>query len=78
MGINVRIETENGRVLDEYLDPDGRVSRLAERAHRETSRWLRFIDPYGNTTFNRFQFPELILEVELAARESEDSGTVGQ
>jgi hypothetical protein len=72
MGINVQVETENGLMLEQYLDPEGAVVRLVSSAPIESSTCLRFVDPYGNTTFNQLQLPELIREVEAIANDSKD------
>jgi hypothetical protein len=67
MAIDVEWQDENGNALSRYDGPliDG---RLSERA-RAGSCCLRFIDPYGDTTFNAEQVA--VLEEELASLASD-------
>ena|SRR5215217_214482 len=63
MAIDVEWQDENGKTLSRFNRPltDG---RLSERACAG-SCCLRFIDPYGDTTFNAAQVA--VLEEELAS-----------
>ena len=65
MGIDVRIESENGTCLAELLDPHNRMNRLLSLAVFGSTRCLQFIDPYGDTVFNRYQIP--VLQSECSA-----------
>jgi hypothetical protein len=62
MAIDVEWQDERGASLRRYEGPliDG---RLLDRAS-DGSACLRFVDPYGDTTFNAAQVP--VLEDELA------------
>lgn len=54
MGIEVALVDESGRRLTSVRD----VHDLVDRALAEASKGsqvLRFVDPYGDTTFNRLQ-----------------------
>jgi hypothetical protein len=68
MAIDVEWQDERGEQIARYDGPaiDG---RLPERAP-STSACLRFIDPYGDTTFNDAQVA--VLEQELAAIDGSD------
>ena len=68
MGCDLRLESENDSQLDELPDPRGYVGVVVELAAASKTMCLRFIDPYGDTTFNRVQVPVLIEEL-LATRE---------
>jgi hypothetical protein len=63
MAIDVEWQNERGQRLARYDGPaiDARLPQSAP----EGSACLRFIDPYGDTTFNAMQIP--VLEEELAA-----------
>lgn len=63
MGVDARIENENGDCLEELLDPKNMVEKLLPRYDDRTSSCLRFIDPYGDTTFNRVQMSVLAEEL---------------
>jgi hypothetical protein len=64
MGIDARIETERGEPLSELGDPHNRMNWLLRLAALDSTICLRFIDPYGNTTFNSLQIP--VLQAELS------------
>jgi hypothetical protein len=66
MGIDLRVETESGGVLTEIADPHGCVRRFLIMADLEATVCLRFIDPYGDTVFNRSQMPVVQSEIEAA------------
>jgi hypothetical protein len=73
VGINVEIQHESGETIAEFLDPEGAITRLVVSQHENRhSICLRFIDPYGDTTFNQQQLPHLIAEVESAIRAMSD------
>ena len=64
MSINVCLTTNMGAPITEpWLDPGGVLPRVLERAPRD-SYCLQFIDPYGDTIFNRLQVSTLIAEFE--------------
>jgi hypothetical protein len=66
MGIEARVESEDGEVDAELLDPSNLTTRLTAPFNGSDSPCLRFIDPYGDTTFNQLQLPVLIRELERA------------
>ena len=72
MAIDVEWQDENGEQLSRYDGPliDG---RLPERAPAG-SLCLRFVDPYGDTTFNAAQVAVLEEELALVA----DNDEVGE
>ena len=63
MGINVRLETEYGNVLGEVLDPQNQLEGLLPSWDDKHFACLRFVDPYGNTIFNRPQMPTVLAEL---------------
>lgn len=65
VGIDVRIESEKGTCLAELGDPHNRMNRLLSLAVLDSTFCLRFIDPYGDTVFNRHQIP--VLQSECSA-----------
>lgn len=72
MGIDAKLQTEDGRTLQEVFDPEDMLQRLIP-FNNETSVCLRFVDPYGDTTFNQLQIPVLIKELQEAIQNSKDS-----
>ena len=62
MAIDVEWQGENGEPILRYVGPpiDGRLGEAAP----ENSRCLRFLDAYGDTTFNSHQVPVLERELE--------------
>lgn len=73
MGIDAFIETENGAQIDQLFDPEELLERLLPAYDNESSIFLRFIDPYGDTTFNQGQIPILIKELKLAVDNTNDN-----
>lgn len=72
MAININWENENGGIIESWEDwclPwDAYVGtfEIPETAEMlEKTCCLRFIDHYGDTTFNQFQIPILISELEV-------------
>lgn len=62
MGIDVTVTDEDGRVLHTVLDPRNVLRTIVRDADAGTS-CLKFIDPYGDTTFNRSQVVQLLEEM---------------
>ena len=62
--INVVLEDENGR----HFEKDGTSVLLPQRIlpalEDLTFVCLRFVDPYGDTVFNRLQIPFLLKDIE--------------
>ena len=65
MGIDARIETERGMCVAELGDPHNRLNLLLSTSVLDSTRCLQFIDPYGDTVFNRYQIP--VLQSECSA-----------
>jgi len=64
MGIDVRIESEHGREKAVVLDPCNLVQRFLPHFQDTSYACLRFVDPYGDTTFNQLQMPQVVRELE--------------
>ena len=76
MGIDVRVESEDGEPEAELGDPDGLTERLLPPLDDTSYSCLRFVDPYGNTSFNQRQLPILIEELEPAVAACSDSAVM--
>jgi hypothetical protein len=66
MGIDARVEREDGQAKAELVDPYGLTARLLASLPEAESLCLRFVDPYGDTTFNQLQLPIVITELAQA------------
>ncbi len=64
MGFDIRLEDEHGRELDEIGDPSNLLPSLLPSPKDESFACLRFVDPYGDATFNRAQMTALVAELE--------------
>jgi len=73
MGIDAFIENENGAQIDHLYDPENLLKCLLPSYDTESSICLRFIDPYGDTTFNQGQIPILIKELKSAVENTNDN-----
>jgi hypothetical protein len=74
MGVDVKWEDENGARLAEIPDPHKCISHLVLNTDLAGTTCLQFIDPYGDTTFNRLQIPILIEELKSVANKVRDTG----
>jgi hypothetical protein len=72
MGINIRIVSESGKELGCLLDPKNLTKRLLPDVSDNRFHCLRFIDPYGDTVFTRYQLPVLITEIEIMLKRVDD------
>ena len=74
MAINITWEDERGEQIESW--PDFALlwdKRLIEKPELlKKTCCLRFIDHYGDTTFNQSQIPVLISELQALAASSED------
>jgi hypothetical protein len=59
VGIDAKIETDDGVCIAELGDPHNRMSWLLSLATLDSTFCLRFIDPYGDALFNGLQIPVL-------------------
>lgn len=69
MGIDARLENERGEPVAVADDPNGLFADLVAGAGGRGPVCLRFIDPHGDTAFNRHQMAALIPELEAALAE---------
>jgi hypothetical protein len=67
MGVDAKIQTEQGECLATLGDPHKRMNRLLSFATVDSTVCLRFIDLYGDTVFNRLQIPVLQNELSTLA-----------
>jgi hypothetical protein len=68
MGVNLRWEDERGKELAVVLDPRNEFAHALNEANLNQTVCLRFIDPWGDTTFNSLQMPVLVEELEELLR----------
>ena len=71
MAIDVVWQDENGRELAHAPVPW--EDRMGRRASLDGSHCLQYIDPYGDATFNQYQLPQLIREMEQAIAQLQES-----
>ena len=66
MPLTLQLTSESGEVIDEFLC--GWVfDFILNAGDLSKTTCLRFLDPYGDTVFNRLQAPVLIEEIQAAA-----------
>jgi hypothetical protein len=63
MGMSIRLETRNGKAIEEIPDLESLLSRFFPSWDDLTYHFLRYIDPWGETVFNHLQMDELIFEL---------------
>lgn len=67
MGIDARLEGENGGVIESLLDVGDVFADALGAQDLSGTVCLRFIDPYGDTSFNGRQLAILISELNALA-----------
>ena len=72
MGIDARWEDEQGDAIEAILEPQSHLTRFVNSAELTKTVCLRFLDPYGDTTFNQLQLPLLVAELTEALRTQTD------
>lgn len=68
MPIRVELRTAKGEVVRDLPDPSGGTFDAAgdfDRLLAAAEGLLRYVDPFGDTIFNRVQAPQLIRDIEL-------------
>ena len=63
MGIDVHLQNESGADLRSYFDSQMLLPTMLDAFDTSKTTCLRFIDPYGDTTFNREQVEVLLIEL---------------
>lgn len=76
MGIEVEWVDEDGVQLRQVPDSGERLATLMNSHWSQSNTvCLRFVDPYGDTTFNQAQIPVLLEELRAAQRAEPNAGT---
>ena len=70
MGITIILEDEKGDALETLLD-NAVVSKILPDMNNKNSYCLRFVDLYGDTTFNNLQMTELIIELGIILKNAD-------
>jgi hypothetical protein len=63
MGIQVTLEGSGNEVLGSIEDPENILHGILPKIDDETYDCLRFVDPYGDTIFNRLQMAPLRADI---------------
>ncbi|MGO9273134.1 MAG: hypothetical protein ACLQOO_23350 [Terriglobia bacterium] len=64
MGFEVVLQDERGEVIDQLADPQNYLHKLLPHPDDQSYQCLRFIDWYGDTTFNYLQIDLFLAELE--------------
>ncbi len=74
MGIDVRLENENGKEIEVIIDEKDFLSILIQKKLTTKTKLIKYINPYGDTTFNKLQMKDLVndLKVLLAMEFTEE------
>jgi len=65
-----RLQSERGEVLEQVVDRAGSIVASVPPLTDEGSPCWRFIDPYGDTVFNRLQMEPFLVELDLIIRQA--------
>jgi len=69
MGINVKWEDEEGKQMGFVEDAQNTFSQFLNSSNLKTTELLKYIDQYGDTTFNQLQIKHFIEELKLKINE---------
>ncbi len=64
MGLRITLQDESGNVIDEALDGQYFLYPFINEGVKLDFKCLPYIDPYGDTVFNRGQMKPLLMELE--------------
>lgn len=67
MGIQIAIEDERGGKIESIEDSQNILHRILPARDNKAYQWLNTIDWYGDTTFNRYQIPNVRRELTQVA-----------
>jgi hypothetical protein len=72
MSIYITIESEFGEKIDGIVDE---LNLLHMKTEVEDSPYeiIKYIDPYGNTVFNRYQIEPLLSDIEKLSEENKST-----
>lgn len=65
MALSIVLESEKGEMINEVIDKNNTLLFLIAKLDLHESCCLKYIDPYGDTVFNRLQMDDLISELVL-------------
>ena len=68
MGLNIVFQDEAGKEIENVADPTNILLRFLTSPDDADSRCLRYVDPYGDTVFNRLQIADVLKELVLLSR----------
>jgi hypothetical protein len=68
MAFDIQLEDEHGAPLAKLPDINNILPRLLDRTNESSDCCLPFIDPYGNTVFNRLQMERFVQELERVSQ----------
>lgn len=71
MGVNIVYQNENEKELEKVIDHNI-IGKIIPDFNDSSSYCLRYIDLYGDTTFNRLQIDQLKKEFESKLNETQD------
>lgn len=79
MPIRAQCQSENGVPLESLHDV-GALLTAVERAGKDRFGLIRYIDPYGDTTFNELMLPDVAKDLDnlLLLAISKDERRIGQ
>ena len=72
MGVRIVYQDETGKELDKVIDPTDLMRKIIPDLDDSSSYCLRYIDLYGDTTFNRLQIDQLKKEFESVLDKTQD------
>ena len=70
--MNVRLQGERGDVVEEVVDIDGLLAQSMRPSNVKSYKLLKYIDPYGDTIFNRLQTDLLGSELKDLRKKSKN------
>lgn len=79
MGLCITLEGENGEVVEALPDEKNLLRNLLRSGSGQPHDLLGYVDPYGNTIFNRLQMKQFLAEwdhVAERARTAEEKALV--
>lgn len=72
MGVDISLQTEDGKVLDTVGDPANILQHLLPTQPNDQIKLLGYVDWYGDTIFNRGQMKAILADLDQLSKNAVD------
>jgi len=73
MGLNIVLENEQGQQIEKIIDSSNLLLAIIKNSKLPDSFCMRYIDPYGDTVFNKIQMDQFLIELSQLQKLSKNT-----